>query len=365
MVNVREIGEDEKDYWDREIQRFPTVHPLNAYGWGAVRTVDSWTPIYLVAEEEGEFRGGMTVLAKKIPFTPFSIFYGQRGPVCDIHDSETVARLMEKTRELAREWGGIFIRIDPSVGEDEVTADKDVFTSLGLKHLEQRWTFWNAPRDVSRVDLTKCKTSEELLALLHRDTRRCIRKAGKEGVTIEPATKEKDVRNFYEIFSTFSVDKGFMSRGLDYQLKLWETYIEPKNGRLFLAKYKGEIIGGLICIMFGKKCLAMHMGTPYRFQKLQTYYAYVWEGISWAKENGCEWFSFRGVGTTPSQEYFKKKFMPDVVALVGYYDLPFRPLLYRLFYFAEFSVLPRAWPVLIRLRKLYHWTLGIIGGKGE
>ncbi len=39
-VQVREIAKSEADYWDREIQAFESVHPLNAFGWGQVRSVD-------------------------------------------------------------------------------------------------------------------------------------------------------------------------------------------------------------------------------------------------------------------------------------------------------------------------------------
>ena len=126
----------------------------------------------------------------------------------------------------------------------------------------------------------------------------------------------------------------------------------PGNGRLFLAKHEGHIIGGLLCILFGRKCVAMHMGTPYRYQKLQASYAYVWESIRWAKESGCTWYSFRGVGTTPTQEAFKSKFNPKVVSLVGYFDRPFRPGLYRLFYWLEFTVLPASWPLIVKSRKI-------------
>jgi lipid II:glycine glycyltransferase (peptidoglycan interpeptide bridge formation enzyme) len=145
-----------------------------------------------------------------------------------------------------------------------------------------------------------------------------------------------------------------MSRDYEYQRKLWDEYISKDRGRFFLAKYDGKIIGGLICVMFAKKCLAMHMGTPYKYQKLQTYYAYVWESIKWAKERDCIFYSFRGVGTTPTQEYFKSKFLPEIVSLVGYYDLPFRPFFYRLFYYGEFTLLPKAWSIIINLRKFYH-----------
>jgi lipid II:glycine glycyltransferase (peptidoglycan interpeptide bridge formation enzyme) len=354
MITVREITEKEKDYWDREIQRFQFVHPLNAYGWGLVRSIDNWIPTYLVAERDGNFCGAMMILEKKLPYTPFSILYSPKGPIWNYDDKKTLEKLIEKAKELSLKKQAIFLRIDPNISEDFIANNGDTLTLMGFIHLKQRWTRWNSPRDVSRIDLTKVNAPEDFLNLLDRDTRRCIRKAERDGVTIEPATEEDELKRFYGLFNEFSVGKGFMSRGYKYQKMLWDIFIVHGNGRLFLAKYNSEIIGGLICIMFGGKCLAMHMGTPYKYQKWQTYYAYVWEGIRWAKEKECSWFSFRGVGTTPTQEYFKKKFLPEVVSLVGYYDLPFRPFLYNLFYFGEFEVLQMAWPVIINLRRFYH-----------
>ena len=89
-------------------------------------------------------------------------------------------------------------------------------------------------------------------------------------MTIRPAESVEELRTFYDIFKEFSVAKGFMSRGLAYQESLWKEFVSRGNGRLFLAVYEDRIIGGLICLMFGKKCLAMHMGTPYVYQKLQS-----------------------------------------------------------------------------------------------
>jgi len=359
-VHVRELSAGEKEYWDREIQRFAFVHPLNAYGWGQVRTVDNWQPIYLVAERDGKMTGAMMILRKKLKFTPFSIFYGPKGPVWDYDDNETLDSLIKRVKELARELNAIFLRVDPNIRESFIEDHKDRLSSWGFLHLEQRWTYWNSPRDLSRIDLTRVKSAEEYFELLDRDTRRCIRKAAREGVQIEAATTVEELKTFYDIFKEFSVNKRFMSRDYEYQKCLWDMYIARGNGRLFLAKYQGRIIGGLICIMFGGRCLAMHMGTPYEYQKLQTYYAYVWESIKWAKEAGCSWYSFRGVGTTPSQEYFKKKFLPEVVGLVGYYDLPFHTLLYKMFYFGEFTLLEKTWPILVNGRKLYNMIIKII-----
>jgi lipid II:glycine glycyltransferase (peptidoglycan interpeptide bridge formation enzyme) len=125
------------------------------------------------------------------------------------------------------------------------------------------------------------------------------------------------------------------------------------NGKLFIAVYENQIVGGLICLIFGKKCLAMHMGTPYQYQHLRSNDAYIWESIKWAKKKGCKWFSFRGVGSSSTEKRFKKKFGPEVVSLAGYYDLVFYPLLYRLFYTIEFEILPRIWHILMSFRKGY------------
>lgn len=354
MVSVVEIDEGHRDYWDREVSKFEIVHPLNAFGWGKVRSVDGWTPTYLMAKKEEEVTGAIMILTKYIPGLGLSFTYAPKGPVYDPNDQLTLQILLERIREEAKKRRAIFLRIDPNIHENLFQSDNDPFLQEGFIHLEQRWSFWNSPRDVYRIDLSRAKNEEELSNLIDRDTRRCIRKANKEGVTIRPADSRADLKSFYEIFKEFSVGKGFMSRRYTYQESLWNEFVERGNGRLFLAIYQGKIIGGLICILFGRKCLAMHMGTPYKYQKLQTYYAYVWESIKWAWENHCTWYSFRGVGTTPSQGFFKRKFGPQVVSLVGYYDLPFYLPFYRLFYAGEFELLPRMWKKLMKGRKIYN-----------
>ena len=351
-VIVREIDGNEMEYWNENVQTFEHVHPLNAYDWGKVREIDGWKSFHLVAERSGRFCGALLLLARRLHFLPYSIFYSPKGPICRPDDRESIHAIHGKVLELANKNKVIFLRIDPNIQEEESDSFERIISELKYLHLDQRWTFWNSPRDVSRIDLDGNSSTDDLLNTLDRDTRRCIRKASKEGVLIVPAVSEEDLRKFYDIFMQFSVDKGFMSRGIEYQKKLWESYVTRDRGRLFLAVYQGEVIGGLICILFGKKCLAMHMGTPYKYHKLHTSYAYVWESIRWAKEKGCVWYSFRGVGTTPTQEAFKAKFNPKVVHLVGYYDYPFKPFLYKIFYFAEFTLLPASWPLIVRTRRL-------------
>jgi lipid II:glycine glycyltransferase (peptidoglycan interpeptide bridge formation enzyme) len=348
-VIVREIDGNEKDYWDEGVQAFEHVHPLNAYDWGKVRK----SMVEIFSSCCRAFRSilrALLLLAKRLHFLR-TIFYSPKAD-CRQDDRESIEAIHGKVLELANKNKAIFLRIDPNIQEEQSNSFERIISELKYLHLEQSWTFWNSPRDVSRIELDGNSSTDDLLDTLDRDTRRCIRKASKDGVLIVPAVSEEDLRKFYDIFMQFSVDKGFMSRGFEYQKKLWESYVARDRGRLFLAIYQGEVIGGLICILFGKKCLAMHMGTPYKYHKLHTSYAYVWESIRWAKEKGCVWYSFRGVGTTPTQEAFKAKFNPKVVPLVGYYDYPFKPFIYKIFYFAEFTLLPASWPLILRTRRL-------------
>lgn len=352
-LHIVTFDDKERDLWDASVAAFARAHPLNAYGWGKVREIDGWQPTYLAARDGDDVKGMIMVLQKKIPWTGFSIFYAPKGPLCNLDDRQTFNSMLQHIRETAKKKRAIFLRIDPNIAEDRLQDDLDPFVNDGFIHLEHRWTFWNSPRDVYRIDLRREKTEEELFNSIDRDIRRCVRKAEKEGLSIRPAETIEELRRFYEIFSEFTVRKGFMCRQLRYQELLWEEFVEKGNGRLFLAIYRGEIIGGLICIVFGGICLAMHMGTPPEYNRLQANCAYVWESIRWAKERGCSWYSFRGVGTTTTQESFKRKFRPQLVALTGYYDLPFRPLLYRLFIVCEFEILPRVWRTLMRVRGGY------------
>ena len=352
MITVREIGESEREYWNAEVQKFPCAHPLNAFEWGEVRSVDGWVPIYLCAERDGRFCGGLMILKKRLPYMPFAILHVQKMPVWDQTDNDALAALLNAAAQVGKRERAIFLRMTPNIPEDSAQGLKETLIALGLRHLEHRWSFWNSPRDLLRVDLTQAKNADEMFNRLGRSARKDIRRAQREDFTIERATTKEESKAFYRLFHEFTIEKGFMARSYAYQEKLWDTYLQRGMGRLLLVKHQGEIAGGCIDLAFAGKCLHMHVGAPKRYRDLHINDALVWEGIRWAKENGCSWYSFRGIGSTTSQETFKRKFNPTVVSLIGYFDLPLMPRLYRSFYWVEFTLLPTSWPVIIWIRKL-------------
>jgi len=352
MTTVREITEAEKEYWNKGVQTFALADPLNAFEWGIVRSTDGWTPIYLCAERSGRLCGAMMILKKRLPFTPFAILYAQEMPVWDYDDDETLSALINAARSVGKRENAIFLRVNPSIPEGSIEIQNDKLVAVGFMHLKQRWSFWNSPRDVARIDLTVFDSPQHYFDQLPKNTRASTRKARREGVVIEPATTKAELEEFYEMFRQFSIERNFLVRNYAYQEKLWDTYLRQGMGRMLVAKYQGRVVGGSLDLMFAGKCLGMHGGTLYAYRGLGIDDAVNSEVVMWAKEKGCSWYSFRGLGSTPSQEAYKRKFIINVVPLVGYYDLPFKLVLYKLFYWAEFTLLPFSWPLIIWARRL-------------
>ena len=136
-TTVRELNEADREYWNAEVQRFPCAHPLNAFEWGQVRSVDGWVPIYLCAEREGRFCGGLLILKKKLPFVPLTVLYAQKMPVWDHDDDETLAALVNAAIGIGKRDKAIFIRINPNIPEAAVEGREDKFIGLGFRRLRQ------------------------------------------------------------------------------------------------------------------------------------------------------------------------------------------------------------------------------------
>ena len=351
VVSVIQIEQSKRDLWDDEIGRFENAHPFNAFGWGMVRAIDGWKPTYLIAKSGSLVTGAIMMLRKPVPFTGFSIMYSPRGPVCDTADIETLKALLKRVCVEGSRRRAIFLRIDPNI-PSEMFRDVDPFVAAGFTHLQTPWSFWNAPPHVYRVRLNHGKSEDDIFKLISPKARTGIRKSRKEKVAIRSAESVEDVLAFYQIFQHFADDKGFMARSYLYQEALWNEYISKGKGILFLAIYQDKIVGGEICLVFGQTCAEMHRAVYYKYHKLRVNEALVWEGIRWARERGCLWYSLRGAGPTPSHDDFKKKFASEMVSLAGYYDLVFLPKLYRIFVKSEFDMLPLIWPFLVKARRL-------------
>ena len=78
---------------DAFIENHPKGHFLQSRDWAPVKP--DWKQEIIVAtDRDGEIKGVMTVLIRKLPVIGKSVMYAARGPVCDVHDKDTIKELL-------------------------------------------------------------------------------------------------------------------------------------------------------------------------------------------------------------------------------------------------------------------------------
>jgi lipid II:glycine glycyltransferase (peptidoglycan interpeptide bridge formation enzyme) len=144
--------------------------------------------------------------------------------------------------------------------------------------------------------------------------------------------------------------RGFPVRSEAYYEQLWTHFLKVGDGALVLAEHEGALIAGLLAIATGPRAWLLYTGLVDGGRALHPNEAVWWEALCWARKQGAAVFDLGGSGTDwPPVEsspgwsvyWFKRGFGAEAVLLTGYYDLPFKPALYRGFRLLEEQVLPR------------------------
>jgi len=159
------------------------------------------------------------------------------------------------------------------------------------------------------VDLTKSK--EELWNNLSKSRRRFIRRARERGVIVEEITGRDLIPIFYELLKhTYRNAKIPLA-----DISLFNSAFDilaPKNLlKLFMARYKDEYIGGIMCLIYKGTIIEWFVTGSRRHSKLYPSDIVTWYPIEWGSENGFHTFDFLGAGD-PKKKYgvreFKKQF---------------------------------------------------------
>ena len=118
----------------------------------------------VVVEKEGEIKGTMSILLRKVPIFNRYIMYAPRGFVCDEHDKDTLKELTEKAKEIAKKYKAFIFRLDPDISNEDEEFKK-IAQEIGykikknIKNIDQVIQ----PKYVFRLTLSN-KTEDELLA---------------------------------------------------------------------------------------------------------------------------------------------------------------------------------------------------------
>jgi peptidoglycan pentaglycine glycine transferase (the first glycine) len=283
-----------------------------------------------------------------------------KGPLLDWQDAELRKRVLVDLAALARQQGAFLIKIDPDVrlgvgypgqldAQEDLTGKKVVcdLANLGWRISDEQIQFRNTVLLDLRPDL------ETLLAKMKQKTRYNIRLAERRGVSVRQGTLD-DLKLLYRMYAETAVRDGFVIRDENYYLDLWATFIRAGLAEPLVAEFNNQPVAAVVIFRFAGGAWYMNgMSRPAHREKMPTHLLQ-WEALRRAKAAGADTYDLWGAPDVFDESdslwgvyRFKEGFGGEVVRHIGAWDLPVRPLIYRLYT----QILPRILDLMRRRGK--------------
>jgi lipid II:glycine glycyltransferase (peptidoglycan interpeptide bridge formation enzyme) len=268
----------------------------------------------------------ITVLEKHTP--PLGkLWYLPKGP--NVTSSKALFNTLKKITPLARNRGVFAIRCETELPRTQ----QPTLTRHGLRKAA------SIIPNPSTITLDLSPALEDILTSLPQKGRHAIRRAERDGVTVElvPAN-EKNCRIMYNLLSGTAKDQ-FGIRNYHYYETFWQRFESAGYGQLFFASFEGTVVVGAYAMTYGTKSTYKDGASVRERTAYGASHFLQWKVIEWAKSHGSLLHDF--CGSPPSNELnnkdhphygigqFKTAFNKQVTDFVGCYDLVISPLRYK------------------------------------
>jgi hypothetical protein len=220
--------------------------------------------------------------------------------------------------------------------------------NVGWKTIELRSTEClfreNAPSSSYFRHVMELTDGEErILSRLRDSTKRNIRKAGKEGVTVRISRSLESVETFYRLNCLTRKEHGLPPQPLFFFRNLHRHILSKGLGITVLASHGDIDIAGCLYLQFGEKAFYKYGASDRKYQHLRANNLVMWEAIRWFSRNGCKTLCFgrtepeneglrqfkTGWGTREESLYYykydlsKKQYIRDRLWIYGFHNRVF------------------------------------------
>ena len=267
-MSIQIINPLEYPHWDDMLHTCGRATFFHTSAWARV-LIESYRyePLYFTIFENGKLGGLIPVMEIK------SILTGKRGislPFTDMCDpvagtAETFNRLIKDLAAYGRQagWrhfeirgGNIFFPNDPFFAEHFVHS-----LELASDEAEVRKNFKS-------------------------NTRRNIRKAVNEGVTVTLERSRGAVAEFYKLHCGTRRHHGLPPQPWSFFVKIHEHVISAGMGFVALARYRGRCIAGAVYMLYRDGAIYKYGASNRDSQRLRANNLVMWEAIRWLIGNG-------------------------------------------------------------------------------
>ncbi len=294
------------------------THPLQTWEWGQFRQTMGIDVVRY---------NGWQLTFHRLPFTPWTIGYFPKGP---LPSRSMVAAL----QELGRKKNAIFIQLEPNAMANR----KSHVANLTLLQPSHRPLF---TKFTFVLDLTK--SQEELLRAMHPKTRYNLKVAQKHDVVVRENNSKTAFDEYLRLHQETTGRQGFYAHNIQYHQTMWRIMRENGIAHLFTATYQGKTLAAWIIFAWGKTLYYPYGTSSREHRDVMAPTLLLWEIARWGKARGYTSFDLWGaLGPNPDPKdpwfgfhRFKLGFNPELLELVGSYDLVVRPFLYTLYTIAD------------------------------
>lgn len=344
--------------WDSAVESFPSGHLLQSWAWGEFKRVTTgWEPLRLAFKRDGQTVALASVGIRKVGF--LKVMYAPKGPVFAVEDADLAKAVLEALEALARQHRAIALKIDPDIplATGAPSESDDAPNPAGIawqKLLEARgWRYSSEQVQFKNTIVIDLMADEDaLLMRLSQNTRRKVRVAEREGVTVRAAT-ESDLPMLYDLYVETGARDGFLVRPRAYYERAWRDFMRDGLCHPLIAEVEGQPVSHVVLYKFGQTAWYFYGASREIHRDKMPNYLLQWEAMRWAKSQGCTRYDLWGAPDVFDDTdgmwgvyQFKRGFRGTVIRTGGAWDYAPNPLLYNAFT----QVLPRARTFIRRLR---------------
>jgi len=324
-----ELVED-RERWNEAVAGLPNAHVLQSYEWGEFKGRHGWQPSRLLLVRDGELLATASALLRRLPRGPWGVMYVPKGPAVEYSDLESLTAVLAGLERLGGERRAIFVKIDPDVGAERSDVRK-LLEGRGWRASAEQIQF----RNTMLIDLRQ--SEEDLLSAMKAKWRYNIRLAQRKGVEVYQGWVD-DLPLLYEMYTTTSARDEFIIRPFSYYADAWGTFLNGGLAQLLLARFEGQVLGGLVLFHFGDKAWYMYGASSDRHRQLMPNHLLQWEAMRWAKAHGCISYDMWGAPEVLDEKdpmwgvfRFKEGFGGEFTTYLGSFDFPVSRPLYWLY----------------------------------
>jgi lipid II:glycine glycyltransferase (peptidoglycan interpeptide bridge formation enzyme) len=337
--------------WNAIVAAMPDPHLLQTWEWADTKAFTGWAATPLVWREAG----GTTVAAamlliRQIPSSvlaaKLSIAYVPKGPLMDWSNQALRQQVLSDLKDIAQRRGAIHLKIDPDVilaeGDSALDGQPVEANPLG-QQIESElgktgWIYSHEQiqfRNTVFVDLAP--EEPDLLAAMKQKTRYNVRLAGRKGVSVRVGG-QADLELLHQMYAETSIRDGFVIRVKPYYISLWQTFLRAGYLEPLIAEVEGDPVAAIMVFRFANRCWYVHgMSLPIH-RKLMPNYLLQWEAMRRARAAGYQEYDLWGAPEVYDESdplwgvyRFKRGFGGRVVRTLGAWDLPLRPVYFKLY----------------------------------